>query len=321
VFIRFTAETLAEVAVDLSNRPYLVYNLPRETGLCGSFDTRDIIEFFRALTVKAGMNLHINVRYGDNDHHIIESIFKHGLVGAKKARELGIEIFRGGDADSLGEGKGYLCATASELLDFKEFQKADDDRLGWYSLERSKQNYTESYFPNTVKDILNGELQRSPVTILGERKFTHLSEEIRESGKEEVQERLRSGIFILMSTNEKPDQWRTNPNMAKVGQRLAYGFPELPLDSTEAIFVPEGLFNLVRDNTPWRFRGKIKKIIGEISPQDGNLYDYEIAGNKLKIPDWYPAVYKYLSHAKLNKTFLMHAVRFPTSAEIQTLHK
>ena len=69
-------ETLTEVALDLSNRPYLVYNLPAETGFCGNFDTRDVLEFFRAFSVKSGMNLHINVRYGDNDHHIIESIFK-----------------------------------------------------------------------------------------------------------------------------------------------------------------------------------------------------------------------------------------------------
>ncbi len=69
-------ETLTEVALDLSNRPYLVYNLPVETGFCGNFDTRDVLEFFRAFSVKSGMNLHINTRYGENDHHIIESIFK-----------------------------------------------------------------------------------------------------------------------------------------------------------------------------------------------------------------------------------------------------
>lgn len=69
-------ETLTEVSVDLSNRPYLVYNLPENTGYCGSFDTRDLKEFFRAFTIKSGMNLHINVRYGENNHHIIESVFK-----------------------------------------------------------------------------------------------------------------------------------------------------------------------------------------------------------------------------------------------------
>lgn len=69
-------ETLTEVAVDLSNRPFLVYNLPKKTGFCGSFDTGDVIEFLRAFSVNAGMNLHVNVRYGENDHHIVESVFK-----------------------------------------------------------------------------------------------------------------------------------------------------------------------------------------------------------------------------------------------------
>ncbi len=69
-------ETLTEVAVDLSNRPYFVYNLPHDTGFCGGFDTRDVKEFFRAFSVKCGLNLHINVKYGENDHHIIESVFK-----------------------------------------------------------------------------------------------------------------------------------------------------------------------------------------------------------------------------------------------------
>lgn len=69
-------ETLTEVSVDLSNRPYLIYNLPDNMGMCGAFDTRDAKEFFTAFAVKGGMNLHINVRYGENNHHIIESVFK-----------------------------------------------------------------------------------------------------------------------------------------------------------------------------------------------------------------------------------------------------
>lgn len=69
-------ETLSEVSVDLSNRPYLVYHTPGNMGMCGSFDTRDVKEFLMALAVNGGMNLHVNVRYGENGHHIIESIFK-----------------------------------------------------------------------------------------------------------------------------------------------------------------------------------------------------------------------------------------------------
>lgn len=69
-------ETLSEVSLDLSNRPYLVYLVPDNLGMCGTFDTRDVKEFLYALAVKGGMNLHAHVRYGDNPHHIIESVFK-----------------------------------------------------------------------------------------------------------------------------------------------------------------------------------------------------------------------------------------------------
>ena len=69
-------DALAAVTVDLSNRPFLVYNAPEpalsETGFSPSLSK----EFFRALVNRAGMNLHINVLYGENEHHVIESIFK-----------------------------------------------------------------------------------------------------------------------------------------------------------------------------------------------------------------------------------------------------
>ncbi|GAB6094577.1 imidazoleglycerol-phosphate dehydratase HisB [Desulfatiferula olefinivorans] len=69
-------ETLSEVSLDLSNRPFLVYNVPDRMGVCGTFDTRDVKEFMRAFSGKGGLNLHVNVRYGENDHHIVESVFK-----------------------------------------------------------------------------------------------------------------------------------------------------------------------------------------------------------------------------------------------------
>ncbi len=69
-------ETLAEVTVDLSNRPYLIYNLPTIDHFSRNFDSGLAREFFRAFAVKAGLNLHINLRYGDDPHHILEAIFK-----------------------------------------------------------------------------------------------------------------------------------------------------------------------------------------------------------------------------------------------------
>ena len=69
-------ETLTEVAVDLSNRPFLAYNYPEKKEQGGGFTIQLAGEFFRALSNRAGMNLHINVKYGENSHHIIESVFK-----------------------------------------------------------------------------------------------------------------------------------------------------------------------------------------------------------------------------------------------------
>lgn len=69
-------EAFSRVNVDLSNRPYLVYNLPDLIRSSGPFDAWLAKEFFRAFSVQGGLNLHINAEYGENEHHILESIFK-----------------------------------------------------------------------------------------------------------------------------------------------------------------------------------------------------------------------------------------------------
>jgi len=69
-------ETLTAVTVDLSKRPFLVYNVPRPLDTGGNFDIYLAKEFFRAFATRGGMNLHINVSYGENEHHMIESVFK-----------------------------------------------------------------------------------------------------------------------------------------------------------------------------------------------------------------------------------------------------
>jgi len=69
-------DALASVAVDLSKRPFLVYNVPLAKSSAGNNFTSLAKEFFRAFATRGGMNLHINVYYGENEHHIIESIFK-----------------------------------------------------------------------------------------------------------------------------------------------------------------------------------------------------------------------------------------------------
>jgi imidazoleglycerol-phosphate dehydratase len=69
-------DALASVAVDLSKRPFLVYNVPAKINSEGHTFTPLTKEFLRAFSNRCGMNLHINVFYGDNEHHINESIFK-----------------------------------------------------------------------------------------------------------------------------------------------------------------------------------------------------------------------------------------------------
>lgn len=69
-------DALAAVSVDLSNRPFLVYNLPRSFKRDGSSFSDLSNEFFRAFSNRGGMNLHVNVFHGENEHHILESIFK-----------------------------------------------------------------------------------------------------------------------------------------------------------------------------------------------------------------------------------------------------
>ena len=69
-------DALAEVAVDLSNRPYLKISVPDRMPGQNDFDISLATEFFRALAQKAGMNLHIRIVYGDNWHHMIEAVFK-----------------------------------------------------------------------------------------------------------------------------------------------------------------------------------------------------------------------------------------------------
>ena len=69
-------ETLAMCAVDLSGRPYLVFDAPFRGQCVGTMDTQMAREFFYALSYAAGMNLHLKVLYGENDHHMMEAMFK-----------------------------------------------------------------------------------------------------------------------------------------------------------------------------------------------------------------------------------------------------
>lgn len=69
-------ETLVLCAIDLSGRPFLVFDAAIPAEKVGEFDTELVEEFFRALAFNSGMNLHVKLMYGKNTHHIIECIFK-----------------------------------------------------------------------------------------------------------------------------------------------------------------------------------------------------------------------------------------------------
>ena len=69
-------ESLAEVTIDLSKRPYLVVHLPQYVPVRSDFDYLLLKEFLRAFSTHGGMNLHVNVPYGENEHHMIEAVFK-----------------------------------------------------------------------------------------------------------------------------------------------------------------------------------------------------------------------------------------------------
>jgi len=69
-------ETLTRVALDISGRPFLVFRTAFNGPKIGSFDTELVREWFQAFAINAGVTLHVETLYGDNNHHIAESCFK-----------------------------------------------------------------------------------------------------------------------------------------------------------------------------------------------------------------------------------------------------
>lgn len=83
-------EALAFCAVDVSGRPFLVFQADFPQERAGDFDTCMTEEFFRALAVNAGLTLHLRCEYGKNSHHMIEALFKaaaHALQDACAYRQ------------------------------------------------------------------------------------------------------------------------------------------------------------------------------------------------------------------------------------------
>ena len=95
-------EALCMVCLDISGRPYLHFECPTLAPMVGSFDTQLLEEFFRALSVHAGLTLHIRILYGQNSHHMIEAAFK--AFGRALRQAAGLT----GGVDALPSTKGFM---------------------------------------------------------------------------------------------------------------------------------------------------------------------------------------------------------------------
>lgn len=93
-------ETLCNVTLDISGRPYLVYNCELKRESIGNFSCEMVEEFLRAFAFQAGITLHVNVFYGTNDHHKVEAIFKALGRALKQASEI--------VSDTIPSSKGVL---------------------------------------------------------------------------------------------------------------------------------------------------------------------------------------------------------------------
>ena len=81
-------ETLTRVSLDISNRPYLIWNVDLKVEKLGEMDTELFKEWFQAFAQSAGITLHVENNYGENSHHKIESCFKALARSLKEALEI-----------------------------------------------------------------------------------------------------------------------------------------------------------------------------------------------------------------------------------------
>ncbi|HEX2485317.1 MAG TPA: imidazoleglycerol-phosphate dehydratase HisB [Myxococcota bacterium] len=81
------AEAKVEVAVDVSNRPYLVYRVELANDRIGDFDASLAEDFLYALASNAGLDLHVELRYGKSPHHVVEAVFKGTARALRQALE------------------------------------------------------------------------------------------------------------------------------------------------------------------------------------------------------------------------------------------
>jgi imidazoleglycerol-phosphate dehydratase len=96
------AEAKVEVALDVSNRPFLVYRVELANDRVGDFDVSLVEDFLYAFAQNAGLDLHVELRYGKSPHHVVEAVFK-GL-----ARALRVAVERDPRTTDVPSVKGAL---------------------------------------------------------------------------------------------------------------------------------------------------------------------------------------------------------------------
>ena len=82
------AEAKVEVTIDVSNRPFVVYQVDLANRMIRDFDIALVEDFIRAFSQNAGLDLHVNRSYGESPHHVAEAIFK----GMARALRIAVEI-------------------------------------------------------------------------------------------------------------------------------------------------------------------------------------------------------------------------------------
>jgi imidazoleglycerol-phosphate dehydratase len=87
-FVLPMAEAKVEVALDVSLRPYLVYRVDLSNDRIGGFDVSLVEDFLYAFSQNAGLDLHVELRYGRSPHHVVEAIFK----GLARALRIAVEV-------------------------------------------------------------------------------------------------------------------------------------------------------------------------------------------------------------------------------------
>lgn len=96
-------DAMCMAAVDLSGRAYFLYRGPELKGTIGAYSEEMTLEFFRSLAAHAGINLHVNVPYGENRHHIHESVFKAAGIALSKAWTIDLAL-----KDAIPSTKGTI---------------------------------------------------------------------------------------------------------------------------------------------------------------------------------------------------------------------